>query len=102
MIAALNKHFRPITETEFFDEWDLPSTQNAIEVSQFPENVSKWIFEEIEDKSEQISRAYLEYINALTEETLDSDKIERTRKQYYKANSDEPEKKSGGFAIVTD
>jgi len=43
-LAALNKYYRAITYEEYMDKWDLPTTQNAVAVSEFPEHVELWIW----------------------------------------------------------
>lgn len=45
MIAALNKHYRSVSNDEYWNDWDIPTTNNAIEIAQFPEPVIKWIWE---------------------------------------------------------
>lgn len=44
-MAALNKYYRPVSYNEYMDEWDIPMTNNAIQVAQFPEHISTWIWE---------------------------------------------------------
>lgn len=45
MLAALNKYFRSVSYDEYMDKWDLPFTQNAVAVSNFPKEVENWIWE---------------------------------------------------------
>jgi len=45
LISALNKYWRPVTEYEYWHKMDIPATNNAISISQFPENVEQWIWE---------------------------------------------------------
>ena len=46
LVAALNKYLRPLSDHEYLREWDLPKTQDMIAVSQMPESVMDWIWEE--------------------------------------------------------
>lgn len=45
LLTALNKYYRPLTEDEYLDSMDIPGTNNAIAVSQFPIHVNDWIWE---------------------------------------------------------
>lgn len=45
LIIALNKYWRPIDEDYYLNKMDIPDTNQAIQVSQFPEHVQKWIWE---------------------------------------------------------
>jgi len=45
LIAALNKYFRPISKKEFWYKMDIPGTNNAIAIAQFPKEVEDWIFQ---------------------------------------------------------
>jgi hypothetical protein len=41
----LNKYWRKLTYEEFLWELDIPQTNDAIEAAQFPEHISKLIWE---------------------------------------------------------
>ena len=45
LVAALNKHWRPLSDYEYLHEMDLPSTQNAVTVAQMSEGLIDWIWE---------------------------------------------------------
>lgn len=45
LISALNKYWRPIDKDYFWNKMDLPGTQQAIQVAEFPERISNWIWE---------------------------------------------------------
>lgn len=45
MITALNKYWRPLTMKEYLYNMDIPMTQNAVCIAQFPPEVEKWIWE---------------------------------------------------------
>lgn len=45
LLSALNKYWRALTEKEYLYNMDIPMTNNAITIAQFPEEVSKWIWE---------------------------------------------------------
>lgn len=45
LIANLNKYWRKLTYEEFLWELDIPQTNDAIEAAQFPEHISKLIWE---------------------------------------------------------
>jgi hypothetical protein len=45
----LNKYYRAIRPYEYWHEWGLPETENAIAVSEFPDHVKKWIWEPMRD-----------------------------------------------------
>lgn len=45
LIAALNKYYRPLTEQDYYDKMDIPSTQNAVLVANFPKEVEAWVWE---------------------------------------------------------
>jgi hypothetical protein len=50
LIAGLNKFYRPLSNREYWHEWGLKDTENAIAVSGMPEQVIKWIWEPVRDK----------------------------------------------------
>jgi len=41
----LNKCGITVTPDQFWEEWDSPQTQAAIEVAQFPKEITEWIWE---------------------------------------------------------
>lgn len=47
LIAALNKYWRPLSVSDFWDKMDLPMINDAVEMAEFPEHVVEkiWIFE---------------------------------------------------------
>lgn len=45
LISALNKYYRPITQEEYWYKMDIPMTQNAVIIAQFPKEVEAWIWE---------------------------------------------------------
>ena len=45
LIAALNKYYRPLTKQDYYDKMDIPATQNAVLVANFPKEVEAWIWE---------------------------------------------------------
>lgn len=47
MIAALNKHWRPLTLDEYLHKMGLPETHDAIAVACFTEAVADWIWEPV-------------------------------------------------------
>lgn len=46
MLSALNKYWRPVTESEYLHKMDIPMTNNAIIVSGFPKELVDWIWVE--------------------------------------------------------
>ena len=44
LITALNKYFRPVTEKEYWYEWDIPMTNHAVEIAEFPKHVIERIW----------------------------------------------------------
>ena len=44
LIAALNKYWRGLSEDEYYRKMDIPATNNAISVAQFPKEVEDWIW----------------------------------------------------------
>ena len=45
MFASLNKYYRPMTIHEYWYGHDIDGINNAIRVSEFPKEVTDWIFE---------------------------------------------------------
>lgn len=46
LVAALNKHWRPLSTKEYLHEMDVPATTNAVIVAQMPTELMDWIWEE--------------------------------------------------------
>ncbi len=44
LFAALNRFWKPITMNEYWYEMDVPGLNDAIDVSQFPEDIFNKIF----------------------------------------------------------
>jgi hypothetical protein len=45
LIAALNKHWRPLSVEEYLHEMDVPATSNAVTVAEMSEALFDWIWE---------------------------------------------------------
>ena len=45
LIAALNKHWRALTENQYWDELDMSATNNAIVEANFPQESNERIWE---------------------------------------------------------
>lgn len=104
MIAALNKYYRPVSVDEFYNVWDLPTCQNAVDVAEFPEHIAKYIFEEKADNTKKINDAYDEYLKALEIRPVDLALIQPLKEKYYRALSEptKAEKDKKRFQVITD
>ena len=43
-MSALNKYWRALTEDEYLWDMDFEMTNNAVQVAQFPEHITDWIW----------------------------------------------------------